>query len=249
MTIDIIANKADFQRHLNGCERRLNDLTKSLQIIENLSQNLLQNTNNQEKQELYFNQLNDIISQIKFLYSSILKLEQCSYSFYGKKRLNFLKINLEKNQIKFEQIQKYSQTKFGYEYKENDIQQYNNEQQEQLIKLINKNFNDKQIELDYIHQHNILVNHIEKDLTDLNDTFHDLHRIVHEQGTMVNNIELSLTNTDNMIYEATENVKTTVQIKKRTKHIKWILIIILIIAFLLLIIIIYFSIKLSSPLR
>ncbi|CAF1457307.1 unnamed protein product [Rotaria sp. Silwood1] len=245
MTINIITNKADFQRHLNGCEQRLNNLTKSLQTIEKSSENLLLN-NNQEKQKLYFNQLNDIILQIKFLSTSITKLEQCSYSFYGKKRLNFLKINLEKNQLKFEQIQQYAQIKFGYEYNENDIEQSNNEQ---LIKLINENLNNKKYELDYIHKSNILVNNLEKDLTDLNKTFHDLHCIIHEQGTMVNSIELALTNTDKMIYEATENVKTTVQVKKRTKHIKWILIIVLIIALLLLIIIIYISLKLSSSLR
>ncbi|CAF2705285.1 unnamed protein product [Rotaria sp. Silwood2] len=248
MAIDIIANKADFQRHLNGCERRLNNLINSLQIIEKSSENLLLN-NNQEKQKLYFNQLNDIISQIKFLYSSISKLEQCSYSFHGKKRLNSLKMNLEKNQKKFEKIQQCAQIKFGYEYKENDIEQSNNEQQEQLVNLINQNFNDQQTELDYIHERSILVNDLEEDLINLNETFHDIHRIIHEQGTMVNSIELALTNTDNMVYEATENVETTVQVKKRTKHIKWILILVFICALLLLTIIIYVSIKLSFPLR
>src|SRR2546430_4346489 len=108
MTIDIIVNKVDFQRHLNGCEKHLNNLTKSLQTIEKFSQKLLLNKNEQD-QKIYFNQLNEILSEIKFLYSSILTLNQCSFALNGKKRLDILKQNLEKNRIKFEQIQQYAQ--------------------------------------------------------------------------------------------------------------------------------------------
>jgi len=243
MTIDIIVNKADFQRHLNGCERRLNDLTKSLETIEKFSQKLLLN-NFPREQEIYFNQLNLIISQIKFLYSSILTLDQCSFALNGKKRLDFLKQNLEKNRIKFEQIQHYAQIKFGYDYQENQFEQPDDEQ---LKKFIEKNSNHEQIELDLIHQHTIVVNHLEKDLTDLHGTFYDLNRIIHEQGTIVNNIEQALTSTDEMITEATDNVKTSVKIEERSTRIKWFLISFCICFFLLLVIIIYFTLKLAFP--
>jgi len=246
MTIDIIANKADFQRHLNGCERRLNELTKSLQTIEKYSQKLLLNKIEQEE-EIYFNQLNLIKSQIKFLYSSILTLDQCLFISNGKKRLDLLKQNLEKFRIKFEHIQQYAQIKFGYDYQENQFEQINNNNQEQLTKLIENNSNNEQIELDLIHHRAIIVDHLEKDLNDLQGTFIDLNRLIHDQGIMVNNIEQALTNTDEMIYEAKENVQTTVQRKKRSKRFKWILITFFICFFLLLIIILYFTLKLAFP--
>ncbi len=243
MTIDIIVNKADFQRHLNGCERRLNDLTKTLQTIEKFAQKLLLNNTKQE-QEIYFNQLNEITSQIEFLYSSILTLDQSSFVLNGKKRLDSLKTNLEKNRIKFEQIQQYAQIKFGYEYTPNDFEQSNGEQS---MKLINKNLNNEQIELDLINHRTVIVTRLEKDLTDLQGAFTDINRLIHEQGTLVNNIEQALTNTDEMVYEATEHVKTTVKVKKRSSRIKWILISVFIGAFLLLILILYFTLKLAFP--
>lgn len=243
MTIEMINNKADFQRHLNGCEKRLNSLTKSLHTIEKLSQNLLLK-NNPQKQELYFNGLNDIISQMKILHSTMIKLNECSYSCNGTKRLNYLKINLEKNQFKLEQIQKYAQMKLGYEYQQNDI-----EQQEQSIKLINKHLDEEQIELEYLNEFQIQTKTLERSLNDIKETFVDLNRIVHEQSTMVNNIEQALTSADNMVCEATENVETTVQVRKRSKHIKWILISIIIGAFLFLITIIYVTLKLAIPIH
>jgi t-SNARE complex subunit (syntaxin) len=234
MTVEKIMNKADFQRYLNGCERRLNDLNKSLQTIEKSSQ----------EQLIDFHQLNQILSEIKFLYSSILTLDQCSFASHGKKRLNFLKENLEKNRIQFEQIQHHAQMKFGYEYEENQFEPSNNEQ---LIKLIDQNSRNEQIELDRLHQHTTIINHLEKDFNDLHGTFLDLNRIIHEQGTMVNNIEQALTNTDEMIQEATDKVQTTVRIKKRTNRLKWIFIAVSICFVLLLIFIIYFTLKLASP--
>jgi hypothetical protein len=242
MTIDIIANKADFQRHLNGSERRLNDLTKSLQIIEKSSQKLLLN-NTIEEQEVYFKQLDDIIAQIKFLYSSILTLEQCSFAVNGKKRLEILKKTLEKNQLKFEQIQKYSRTKFGYEY-----EQESDDQEEQSMKLLQKNSYDENIELDLINQRAIRVNHFEQDINDLHGTFIDMNRIIHEQGTIIDNIELALTSTDEMVYEAKENIQTTVKVKKRSTRLKWIFILSAICFVLLLVIVIYFTLRLAVPL-
>jgi t-SNARE complex subunit (syntaxin) len=154
---------------------------------------------------------------------------------------------LEKNRIKFEQIQQYAQIKFGYEYPQNDFEQSNEEQQEQSMKLINKNLNNEQIELDLIHQRTVVVTRLENDLTDLQGAFIDINRLINEQGTLVNNIEQALTNTDEMVYEATEHVKTTVKVKKRSSRIKWILISVFIGAFLLLILILYFTLKLAFP--
>lgn len=243
MTIDTIANKADFQRHLNGCERRLNDLTKSLQSTEKFSQKLLLNKT-LEEENLYFNQLNEIIEEIKFLYSSILKLDQCSFALNSKKRLDLLKQNLEKTRNKFEQIQRYAQIKFNYNYQEN---QFNENEDEQLQKFIEKDYRNEQIELDLLRQNTIFVNHLEKDINIIHDAFFDLNRIIHEQGTIVNTIEQSLTNADEMIHEATENVKVTVKNKKRSARMKWFLILFFICFILILIIIIYFSIKLAFP--
>ena len=132
MTIDTIVNKADFQRHLNGCERRLNELTKSLQLIEKFSQKLLLNKT-LEEENLYFNQLNEIINEIKFLYSSILTLDQCSFAINGKKRLDLLKQNLEKTRNKFEQIQQYAQIKFNYNYQENQFNEIDLDQSKRSI--------------------------------------------------------------------------------------------------------------------
>ncbi len=246
MTNDIIINKVDFQRHLNGCERRLNDLTKSLQNIEKFSQKLLLNSTC-EDQQIYFKELNRIQSEMKFLYASLLTLNQSSFAFNGRKRLDLFKQNFEKNRIKFQQIQQYAQIKFGYEYQEESFEQNNNEQQEQLTKLLEKNYHDEQIELDLIHQHSMIVNHLEKDLNDLQGTFIDLNRLIHEQGTMVDNIEQALTSTDELVHEAAEHVKTTVKIKKRTKRLKWILISFFICLIILIIIIIYFTLKLAIP--
>ncbi len=246
MTSDIIINKVDFQRHLNGCERRLNDLTKSLQNIEKFSQKLLLNSTC-EDQQIYFKELNRIQSEMKFLYASLLTLNQSSFAFNGRKRLDLFKQNFEKNRIKFQQIQQYAQIKFGYEYQEESFEQNNNEQQEQLTKLLEKNYHDEQIELDLIHQHSMIVNHLEKDLNDLQGTFIDLNRLIHEQGTMVDNIEQALTSTDELVHEAAEHVKTTVKIKKRTKRLKWILISFFICLIVLIIIIIYFTLKLAIP--
>jgi uncharacterized protein YoxC len=246
MTSDIIINKVDFQRHLNGCERRLNDLTKSLQNIEKFSQKLLLNSTC-EDQQIYFKELNRIQSEMKFLYASLLTLNQSSFAFNGRKRLDLFKQNFEKNRIKFQQIQQYAQIKFGYEYQEESFEQNNNEQQEQLTKLLEKNYHDEQIELDLIHQHSMIVNHLEKDLNDLQGTFIDLNRLIHEQGTMVDNIEQALTSTDELVHEAAEHVKTTVKIKKRTKRLKWILISFFICLIILIIIIIYFTLKLAIP--
>ncbi|CAF3332804.1 unnamed protein product [Rotaria socialis] len=244
MTIDIIHTKVDFQRHLNGCERRLHDLTKNLQTIEKLSRNLSVNN-----AQLYFKQLAEIASDIKFLYSSILQLDQCPYSVTAIKRLSSLKICLQKSRMKFEAMQQDAHNNLGYDYKQNDIEKVNDEQQEQLAKLINGNDNETTLELNRIEKHTTFVGGLEKDLVDIHEAFHDIHRIVYEQGRMVSNIEDALTSTDGMIEEATENVKTTVQVKKRSKHIKWILILILICSFLIVLLIIYITLKLALPFR
>ena len=248
MTININDSKADFQRHLNGCERRLNELKKFRQGIEEFFQTLLLK-NTEDEQRIYFNQLNEILSQIEYLDLSISKLNQSSYSFREKKRLESLRINFVKNRIKFEQIQQCVQMKFGYEHEENAIQQHYDKQEDQIKKLINKNSNNDEIELKLIDQRKHLVNHLERDLADLQESFTDLNRIVQEQDTAVNNIEQALTNTDKMVHEATENVKTTIQVKKRYRHVKWILISCFICTLLFLIIIIYFTTKLAFPFR
>ncbi|CAF1463472.1 unnamed protein product [Rotaria magnacalcarata] len=244
MTIDIIHTKVDFQRHLNGCERRLHDLAKNLQTIEKISRNLSVNNT-----QLYFKQSAEIASDIKFLYSSILQLDQSPYSVTAIKRLSSLKIYLQKTRMKFEAMQQDAHNNLAYDYKQNDIEQLNDEQQEQLAKLINGNANEATLELNGIEKHTTFIGGLEKDIVDIHETFHDIHRIVYEQGRMVSNIEEALTSTDDMIEEATENVKTTVQVKKRSKHIKWILILILICAFLIVILIIFITLKLALPFR
>ncbi|CAF4548365.1 unnamed protein product [Rotaria socialis] len=191
MTIDIIHTKVDFQRHLNGCERRLHDLTKNLQTIEKLSRNLSVNN-----AQLYFKQLAEIASDIKFLYSSILQLDQCPYSVTAIKRLSSLKICLQKSRMKFEAMQQDAHNNLGYDYKQNDIEKMNDEQQEQLAKLINGNDNETTLELNRIEKHTTFVGGLEKDLVDIHEAFHDMHRIVYEQGRMVSNIEDALTSTD-----------------------------------------------------
>lgn len=242
MTIDIISNKADFQRHLNGCERRLNDLTKSLQTIEKSSQKLLLNNTIQE-QNIYFKQLNDLILEIDFLYSSITKLEQSSFALHGKKRLDLLKNTLKTNKTKFKHIKQYSRTKFGYEYEQQST--YDDEQQEQQMKLLDSH--NENIELDLINQQTALVNNLEKDIIDLQGTFIDINRIINEQGLIIENIEEALTDTDVKVDEAAKNIQTTVNGKKRSTRLKWILIISLICAILSVIIILYFTLKLAYP--
>ncbi|CAF1451732.1 unnamed protein product [Adineta ricciae] len=245
MTCPVIADKVDFQRHLNGCERLINDLSKSIQAIEKLAQKLLINRTPSE-QETYFNELNNITSQLEHLYSSISTLDQSSYAVNSRKRLDVIKSNLEKTRIKFEQIQQYARIAFGYYYEPNQIESISSEQ---LMKLIEKSTYDEQMELNLINQRTITVSTLEDDLTDLRETFIDIGNIIHQQGTTINAIEQSLTVADEMVYTAKEEIKTTVNNKKRSNRIKWILLAIVIITCLLLIIIIYFSLKLASPFR
>jgi hypothetical protein len=113
MNIDSILNKADFQRHLNGCERRLNDLTKSLQTLEKL---LLNHHQQQQQEELILKIFNDINNEQKYLYSSLLTFDQCSFASTAKKRLDHFKLTLEKNRIKFEQIQQDIDLQFDYDF-------------------------------------------------------------------------------------------------------------------------------------
>lgn len=245
MTCPVIADKVDFQRHLNGCERLINDLSKSLQAIEKIAQKLLINRTASE-QETYFNELNNITSQLEHLYSSISTLDQSSYAINSRKRLDVIKSNLEKNRIKFEQIQQYARITFGYHYEPNEFESISSEQ---LMKLIEKHPYDEQMELNLIHQRTITMSTLEDDLTDLRETFIDIGNIIHQQGTTINTIEQSLTVADEMVCNGKEEIKTTVNNKKRSNRIKWILLTIVIITCLLLIIIIYFSLKLATPFR
>ncbi|CAF1085741.1 unnamed protein product [Adineta steineri] len=246
MTSDIIINKADFQRHLNGCERRLNDLTNSLQSIEKFAQKLLIN-NNEQEQEIYYKQLDEIIPQIKFLYSSMITLDQSSFVENGRKRIDSLKSNLEKNRIKFEQIQQYARIKFGYEYKLDDFEEMNGEQQEQSLKLIEKKSNDERIELDVIKEHTVIVNGLEKDISELHGAFIDINRLIHEQGAMVDTIEHALTTTDVIVHEAKEAIQAAVDVKKRSSRKKWILIFVLISILIIIIVILCVIYKVTPP--
>lgn len=240
MTKEIIINKSDFQRHLNGCERRLNELTQSLVTVEKFAQKLLFNPTSADRQ-VYFQQLNLILSQIQFLYSSIYTLNQSSFASHGRKHLDTFQINLHKNRRKFQEIQSYAQVTFGYDYDQD-------EQDEPLSKLLEKTSANEQIELNLLHEQTGTIDHLEKDLDDLRGTFIDLNRIVHEQGTIVDNIEQSLTDADEMIHQGSNKVKSIVQLKKRSKRLKWILISFVICFFLLLIFIIFLTLKLApSP--
>lgn len=245
MVSAIIQNKADFQRHLNGCERRLNDLNKSLEKTEKFGQQLLLNQTNENRTN-FFEQLNGIQSEIKFLYSNLSTLEQSIFNSNGNKRLDKLQQNLRQFCQRFQQIQQYAQTKFDYYYSNNQFDEYTTEQQEQLVQLITKQPYQEQIELDLLDQHTVSMNHIEKDIVDLHDAFIDLHRIIHDQGTMVNNIEDALATADEMIIEANETVQQTVQTAKRTRHLKWILISILIFICFLIVTVLIFLFKSSS---
>lgn len=248
MTSEIIGNKADFQRHLNGCERRLNELTKSLQNVEKLAQKLLLKPQLADR-KIYFDQLNLILSQIQFLYSSISILNQSSFASHGRKRLDIFQNNLHKYHQKFQQIQHYAQVKFGYEY-ERAFQRAHDEDgdEEQSNKLLQEYGSNEQIELNLLQQQTLVVGHLERNLDDLRGTFVDLNRIIDEQGIIVDNIEQSLTDTEEMIEQATEKVVSTVLLKRRSNRLKWILIIFFICFFLLLIVIIFLAVKLApSP--
>lgn len=242
MTSNTIANRADFQRHLNGCEQRLNALTKR---IQKNSENSSSNNNIQA----YFYQLNEIALELKSVSSSILDLEQSSYSINGQKRLTSLKSNLEKSRIKLNEIRRNAQVSFGYEYNETDLEESKDGNQEQLVKLIDRKANTEQFELDFYENHGRLVNNLEKDVVDLHQTFRDLNGIVEEQGRMIISIEDALSSTEETIVQASEAVVETIQAKKRTKRIKWIVILILFGVLLIILIIVYIIFKLASPFR
>ena len=244
MTSEIIGNKADFQRHLNGCERRLNELTKSLQNVEKFAQKLLLKPQTADR-KIYFDQLNLILSQIQFLYSSISILNQSLFASHGRKRLDIFQTNLHKHHHKFQQIQHYAQAKFGYEYEAFQSAHDDDEEEEQSNKLLQEYGSNEQIELNLLQQQTLVVGHLERNLDDLRGTFVDLNRIIHEQGIIVDNIEQSLTDTEEMIEQATEKVVSTVQLKRRSNRLKWILIVFFICFFLLLIFIIFLAVKLA----
>ncbi|UJR31884.1 hypothetical protein I4U23_019358 [Adineta vaga] len=248
MTSKIIIDKVDFQRNLNGCERLINDLSKSLQVVEKVAQKLLINPISSD-QIIYFQELNNITSQIEYLYSSIAILDQSSFALNCKKRLDVMKTTLEKNRNKFERIQQYSRITFGYEYKQSHFESIPTEQQEQLMKLIEKDPLDAQFELDLIHQRSVTISTLEHDLTGLRETFIDMNNLVHQQGAAITTIEQSLTTADEMVCKTKEDIQTVVNVRKRTRCTKWIFITIVISACILLILIIYFALKLALPLR
>ena len=225
-----IFNAADFQRHLNGCERRLNDFTASLQALDTVLP-----TKTTDEQAFI---LSRIHGQQKQLYATIYALDRSSVASNASKRLDHCRRSLERNRIRFEQIQ----SRFGISCHDVDCPA-----NDQVLKLIASNRDE--IELDLLHHRTMAVNDLEKNLSDLKGTFMDLNRIIHEQGIIVDSIEQSLTNTDHLIVEGTETIQGTVREKQRLSRTKCILMIVFVcIALLLLVLLILFlTHKLAFP--
>ena len=230
----LILNKADFQRHLNGCERRLTNFSKSIQTIGNAltKQQVVDDDRCRE-------QMKKIYLEEKRLYSILSSLDQSAFAATGRKRLDLLKSNLERQRIEFERIRSVC----GYPFEPLDLEPL--ESTDQLRQLLKHRSNE--IELDFIDHTTAVVGRLERDLTDLRGTFVDLNRIIHEQGAMVNNIEHALTEADQMVAEATEQVEATVQEKRRSTRTQWIVIGSVGSIFLLLFFIIYLIWKLVFP--
>lgn len=234
MTELFILHKADFQRHLNGCERRLTNYSKSIQTLGNAV--LKQQVNDDDRCR---EQIKKMYLEEKSLYSILTSLDQSTFAATGRKRLDLVKSNLERQRIEFERIR----TNCGYSFEPFDSEP--SESNDQLKQLMQQR--SKEIELDFIDQTGVVVGRLERDLTDLRGAFVDLNRLVHEQGSMVDNIELALTKADEMVVEATEQVKATVQQKRRSTRTKWIVIGAVSCIFLLLIVIISLVWKLAFP--
>ena len=234
MTELFILHKADFQRHLNGCERRLANFSKSIQTLGNAVLKQQVNDDDQCRE-----QIKKMYLEEKSLYSILTSLDQSTFAATGRKRLDLVKSNLERQRIEFERIR----TNCGYSFELFDSEP--SESNDQLKQLMQQR--SKEIELDFIDQTGVVMGRLERDLTDLRGTFVDLNRLVHEQGSMVDNIELALTQADEMVVEATEQVKATVQQKRRSTRTKWIVIGALSCIFLLLIVIISLIWKLAFP--
>ena len=229
-TSGAIVNAADFQRHLNGCERRLNDLTVSLQVLDIV---LSKKTTDEQTRIL-----SCIYEQHKQLYATIDALDRSSVVSQASKRLDRCRRTLERNRIRFEHIQ----STFDISCADVDCPA-----NDQVLKLIANNRNE--IELDLLHQRSITVNDLEKNLSDLRGTFMDLNRIIEEQGIMVDSIEHSLTNTDDLVIEGTQTIQERVHEKQRWSRTKCILLIVIvcIALFLLVLLILFLTHKLAFP--
>lgn len=210
-------NKADFQRHFNGFERRLDKFTRSIEIFSKIHSNSFEFSREQMKQ----------LSQEETNLSSIISdLDRSSFVSTVEKRFDRLKKSFSTHRNLLEILRK----KFDVKPTEIDV----------LIST-------ESIELNLLNETNQKIQRVEKDLEILNGTFYDLHRIVHEQGFTIENIEEAMSTADQMVDDGKQQIETTIQVKKRTKKPFWILVVILLTVFLLLILVIFLVYKFSFP--
>jgi t-SNARE complex subunit (syntaxin) len=158
----IIVNQVDFQRHLNGCERRLKDLSKSCRMHVHPIKNERTTTTNLARDE-------------QNLYDIVLSLDRSSFAYTERQRLTQLKKNLQHIRSNIDHV---------YETIDNTDQLFD-ETQSRLNQCeidltdLKATFTDLQ---QNIHNQGAIIDHIGDALTDtdefINETVDDMQTTV-----------------------------------------------------------------------
>ena len=213
-------NRADFQRHFNGCERRLQQFGRSVELLAKIKQKSL---------DLCHEQLTKISQEETDLASIIVALDRSPFVSSVEKRFDRLKKTFLTHRNTLETLR----SKL-------------NVQPMETVALVAEE-PSKSIELQLLAETNGKIKRVEEDLQILHGTFYDLHRIVHEQGLTIENIEESISATDQMVEEGKEEIQQTIDVKKRTRKTRWVLLVLLSTVSLLLILILFLVYKFAFP--
>lgn len=231
-----LTNKADFQRHFNGCERRVQQFNRSIDILTKLASKC-----NPNEHPIYRDQLKRISREEITLSATIHSLDRSPFVSTVQRRLNLLKKSFSNYRTILENLR----SKSNLTSIEHPPVPCDDPEQEPLQKLLDHRSND--IELNLLEDVSRKIQSIEGDLTVLTETFYDLQRLVHDQGLTIENIEEAISTADQMVEQGNEQIEKAIDVKKRTTKTKWILIAVVSTVFLLLILILYLVYKFTFP--
>lgn len=245
----MITNKADFQRVLNGSERRVNDLRKLLDEVDKVAPKLLLVGRRSSDASAYFDQLNGVARKIHFLDHSLASLNESPFAANWQTRMTILRTNVEKNRQKFEKMKQYARIKYGYDYQVDDSANDGDSDNEQYSRLIQSTAPDEATELDVLKQRTLTMSTLEDDLHGIHEAFKDIRNLVDQQGSMINTIEAELTTVDIKVSKANNEVKKTLVVKRRTSRVRCVVLAVVISVCVLVLLIVYLTLRFTSPFR
>ena len=223
-----IKNSADFQRHLNGTEYRLNKFIRCIRSFEKY------------KSKFNREQLEQIRGEDKELNIIIQCLEQSPFQSNAQKRLlqlkkTFLDYHSHVEQLRCEE----HSSRFVNQHSTQVV----DEEQRQHLLTTQSDIH----ELQCLDGHMQRTNQILEDLTYLNETINDVNQLIQSQGNTIDSIADSMTTVDNEIALGTVQIQNTVIEKKRTNRTRSILIIIILVIILILLSVGFLIWKLAFP--